>query len=49
MKELVTGLIISHISFDVLTFNFVRLSELHETVFSFYFLLYANSFLKKID
>ena len=35
--------------FDILTFNFVRLSELHETIFSFYFLLYANSFLKKID
>lgn len=30
--------------FDILSFNFIRLSELHELIFSYYFLVYSNSF-----
>ena len=33
--------------FDIITFNFIRLSELHELIFSFYFLSYAI-FINKI-
>jgi len=29
---------------DMISFNFVRLSELHELIFSYYFLVYSNSF-----
>ena len=41
------------IFFDNITLNFIRLSELHELIFSFYFLCYSiflnNSFLKKLS
>jgi len=30
-----------NIFYDVITFNFIRLSELHELIFSFYFLFYS--------
>ncbi len=30
--------------YDVISFNFIRLSELHELIFSYYFLVYSNSF-----
>ena len=29
---------------DMISFNFVRLSELHELIFSYYFFVYSNSF-----
>ena len=30
--------------FDMISFNFIRLSELHELIFSYYFVVYSNSF-----
>jgi hypothetical protein len=33
--------------FDMISFNFIRLSELHELFFAFYFLIYSNSFKNK--
>ena len=29
---------------DMISFNFIRISELHELIFSYYFLVYSNSF-----
>ena len=33
-----------NIFYDIITFNFIRLSELHELIFSFYFLYYSIFF-----
>ena len=30
--------------YDMISFNFIRLSEFHELIFSYYFLVYSNSF-----
>ena len=32
--------------YDMITFNFLRLSELHELLFCYYFLFYSYSFTK---
>ena len=34
------------IFYDTITFNFLRLSEFHELIFTFYFFIYSLSFLK---
>ena len=33
--------------YDTITFNFLRLSEFHELIFAFYFLIYSLSIMKK--
>ena len=35
--------------YDVITFNFLRLSELHELIFAFYFFIHSYLLKKKIQ
>ena len=37
------------IFYDIITFNFLRLSELHELIFSFYFFIHSYSLKKKLE
>ena len=34
--------------YDLITFNFIRLSELHELIFAFYFFIYSYSLSKLV-